>query len=183
MDPSLLTVTELTNGLRSGAAGRYPSEAAVELLIRHWTWLARPGFARDCVWAPAGESDVLFIRWDRLIAHASSEQVDLPPADRAVALIAAHLGAWTDPQADWPGLERIPPLSWLLASLPRAEVALVLAAISHAAGTHDQVDHVGEPGEGDGADRWRVTATSPRLPLGPLYQWPDPALPGLADPA
>lgn len=37
IDPTTLTVTELVDGLRAGARGSYPREAAVELLIRHWT--------------------------------------------------------------------------------------------------------------------------------------------------
>jgi hypothetical protein len=136
-DPSTVTVTELVTGMRAGAAGQYSSEAAIELLIRHWNWLAKPAFTRACVHAPHATPDVLTIVW--------------------------------------------PQLAWLLANLERPGVDLVLAAISHAAGTHNHVLHVGEPTTGGHGDQWQVTATSPRLRPGPLHPWPPPALPGLTD--
>jgi hypothetical protein len=178
-DPSILTVTELVTGLRAGAAGQYPKEAAVELLIRHWNWLARPAFTQHCVHSDDGTPRALTVSWWRLVEHAHADEIQ--PNDRAIALIAAQLGGFLDPLHVTIDMDEIPPLAWLLANLKRPEVELTLAAISHAAGAHDHVLHVGEPVSDGQTEQWRVTATSPRLRPGPLHPWPAPAVPGLTE--
>jgi hypothetical protein len=177
MDPAILTVTELVDGLRAGAAGSYPVEAATELLIRHWRWLARPEFLRACLRALDGDPELrLAVDWSTVEMHVTT--ADAPPSERAVAVIAAQLGQRPDQTASPPrptsslGL----PLGFLLTCLERRDVDMVLAAISHSAGTQDHVEHVGEP---NATGEWRPTSTSPRLRLGPLHPWPEPALPGL----
>ena len=80
-----------------------------------------------------------------------------------------QLGGFPDPLDVQIELAEVPPLAWLLASLERRNVDLVLGAISHAGGTHHHVEHVGEPVPGEAAVEWCVTSTSPRLRLGPLY--------------
>lgn len=177
-DPSILTVTELATGLRTGAAGQYPREAAVELLIRHWNWLAKPVFTQQCVHSVDGTPDALIVSWWRLVEHAHADEIQ--PNDRAIALIAAQLGGFPDPLDVTIDMGDMPPLAWLMASLQRQDVDLVLAALSHAGGTHDHVDHVGEPVRGSPAGEWRITNSSARLRLGSLHAWPEPALPGLA---
>ncbi|RMI13240.1 hypothetical protein [Cellulomonas triticagri] len=174
MDPSDLSVTELVAGLRAGAAGSYDTEAGVELLIRHWTWLATPGFVRECVTARDPDGDLLDVDWTRVAACALAPQAD--PAPRAVALIAVQLAGYPKLSSEPVSLGTLPPLAWLLRTLSRRDVDLVLAAISHATGTHHQVHHLGEP-DPDGT--WHVTSTSPRLRPGPLHDWPPPPLPGL----
>ena len=59
----------------------------------------------------------------------------------------------------------------MISGLDRGNAALVLAAISHAAGTHEHREYV--PTVLDDGTRL-VDLTSPRLGLGPLYPWPEP---------
>ncbi|VTR77238.1 hypothetical protein [Cellulomonas hominis] len=172
-DPALMTVTELVDGLRAGASGSLSSEAGVELLIRHWRWLPRPEFIRECVRAN-GAGDRLRVDWiavERYVAAVEGE-----PGERAIARIAAQLAGHRDPVATPLETMSMHPLGWLLASLTREDVDLVLAAIAHAAGSHRQIEHVGEP---DDTGRWRVTSASPRLRHASLHPWPSPAIPGL----
>jgi hypothetical protein len=160
---------ELAVGLRAGAAGSYAAEAAVELLIQHGTWLQRPDFVLECLDVDDA-GDFVGVSWALVAQHVNA--VDAQPSERAVALIAAQLGGYPEPEEPPVDIASMPPLAWLLASLSRGDVDLVLAAISHAAGTHDHVEHIGEPGA---AGEWPITATSPRLRLGSLHPWPDPA--------
>lgn len=175
MDPAILTVAELTDGLRAGAAGSYPAEAATELLIRHWTWLTRPSFLRRSLRAVHQATDLLSVDWEAV--HEYVVTAEATPADRAIALIAVGIGHLPSAEAlDAP--QPLPPLGWLLVSLERREVDLVLAAIAHAAGTHRQVEHVGEP---DSTGKWRTTSSSPRIALDVLHNWPVPSISGLGD--
>lgn len=164
------TNADLATGLRAASAGTYAAEAAVELLIRHEVWLAEPAFVDECL-EPDDAGEFIGISWARVAQHVN--RVDAQPSDRAIALIAAQLGGYPDPGELPVDVAAMPPLAWLLASLERKDVDLVLASISHAAGTHDHVEHVMEPGE---SGEWRVTPTSPRLRPGPLYPWPEALL-------
>ncbi|GEM_PF-2809400 len=169
MDPSTLPVPALLAGLRAGAVGSYLTEAAVELLIRHLTWLTRPGFVRACICALEDDREVLAVDW--IVAQRHLATAYAKPAERAVGLIAVQLGTCQDPAEAPIDAQRMPPLALLLPNLSRADADLVLAAVSHAAGTHDHVDHVGDlktTGE------WWPTATSQRLRLGPAHAWPEP---------
>jgi hypothetical protein len=105
IDPATQTVVELVDGLRAGARGSYPSEAAVELLIRHWTWLARPDFLRDCVFGE--DASALAVRWWRLVELAPSDDVE--PANRAIALFATQLGGFPEPAERPVDLEQVGP--------------------------------------------------------------------------
>lgn len=166
-DPSGLTVTELTTALRAGAAGHYASQAAVELLIRHWTWLSRPAFLRACV-EPRDPTSNPALHVDWRAARSYAESIDGPASDRAVLLIAAQIG--TLPELDIP--DSYPALGWLIPALGRADLDLILATIAHASGTHDHVEHLGERGAtGERA----VTSGTVRLALGSLH----PCIPGL----
>lgn len=157
---------DLALGLRAAAAGTYAAEAAVELLIRHQAWLTRSTFVHECL-EPDDAGEFIGISWARVAQHVN--RVDAQPSDRAIALIAAQLGGYPDPGEQPVDVAAMPPLAWLLASLDREDVDLVLAAISHAAGAQDHIEHVMEPGE---SGEWRVTPTSPRLRPGPLHPWP-----------
>ncbi|WP_147794800.1 hypothetical protein [Cellulomonas sp. Y8] len=171
-DPSILTVTELTTGMRRAARGDLRREAAVELLIRHWRWLTRPDFLATCMRLTGPDGDLVDVDWALVASYADLS--DAQPAQRAITAIAAQLAGHSAPGTLPAGPGNMPALGWLLASLDRADVALVLAGISHAAGTHLHVDRVGEPTP-DG--RWIPTATSPRLLLDALHAWPEPAVP------
>lgn len=165
---------DLARALRAGAEGSYPAEAATELLIRHGRWLARARFVQECVYALDDRADMLAVDWRAVQAYVGAAPGT--PAERAIALVAVQLGGYPDPAEAPIDLQGMPPLAWLLVNLERDDVDLVLAAISHAAGTQDHVDHLGEL---TAAGEWQMTPTSPRLRLGPLHAWPEPALPGL----
>lgn len=171
-EPSTLTVTELTTGMRRAGRGDLRREAAAELLIRHWKWLTRPHLLATWMHLSGPDSDLVDVNW--ALVATCADLSDAPPAQRAVATIAAQRAGHPAP-GDLPaGAGKTPALGWLLANLDRADVALVLAGISHAAGTHLRVEHVGEPTP-DG--RWIPTSTSPRLRLEALHAWPEPAVP------
>ena len=88
--------------LRAWAAGLYPSEAAVELLIAHGGWLRRRDFLASLVdavddgWGPRGQVvPMASIDWERVEgflaqAHASSSEAALL---RLAASLAGAEGA------------------------------------------------------------------------------------------
>ena len=139
------THTTTAVGLRAWARGSHPDEAAVELLLRGFGGrFAAPG------WPWIQTCDVPGRWWvdpdtllEELGVFSSGEQ-------RILGIVAGLLGA-TD----------TPSLADLVTGLDRGLVGLVLAAVAHAAGTHEHSDLVGGP---DGC--WRIE----RLPS--LYPWP-----------
>lgn len=90
-DPSILTVTELTTGMRKAARGDLRREAAAELLIRHWEWLTRPQFLATCMHLTGPDRDLVDVNWALVAIHADLS--DAPPAQRAIAKIAAQRSA------------------------------------------------------------------------------------------
>lgn len=164
------TPDELALALRVGAVGSYAAEAAVELLIRHGYWLGRPGFVEACLVPLDAEADTLGVDWMAVVDQVRVS--DAAPAHRAVAEIAAQIGVGLDVASTEIVAAELRPLRWLLASLDRGDLDLVLAAIAHAGGTHDQVEHVGAPTP---AGEWAATSTSPRVGRGSLHPWPPAA--------
>lgn len=137
-------------GLRVWARGMYPTEAAVELLVR----------AFGGRFAEAGRPWVKFTDQDQLDAYIDPEVlldegvdlldkgVDGPYSGserRVLAVVASLLGG-----------EPVD-LSDVMSGLDRANVALVLAALAHANGSHEH-------------SMWRPGGRSTRLPS--LYPWP-----------
>ncbi|RJT76893.1 hypothetical protein D6T63_15585 [Arthrobacter cheniae] len=142
-------VQALTNehhcGLRSWAKGTYTTEAATELLIRaHEGRFARPGQP----WIGMGS------RWPYVDFEAIEENLGgLSGGERRFLLLVASLGdggALVDLGDVIPGLDR-------------DVLALVLAAIAHAGGSHE---HSGFEFTEDG------TPTS-IVRLARLYDWPN----------
>lgn len=120
-----MTTTTVDEGLRAWARGLYPTEAAVELLIR--------GFGARGPWVkPSDDGRMFWIDTDVLVdrgvhgPHSGGER-------RVLSVVASLLGA-----------EPVD-LSDALPGLDREKVALVLAAMAHAAGSHEhahiEVDH------------------------------------------
>jgi len=151
-----LNVKELRRGIRAWSAGSYPLEAAAELLIRHDHWLRRRDFLERCALMSAGRAYVTIL-WD--IVPEVTDDLPHNRTNRAIALIAGELAGHPAPHS----------LGHTLTGLDRANLDLVLAAISHAGGTHHNVEHLGAPGDGTPAT---VTSTSVRIRLGPLHPWP-----------
>lgn len=116
----------VTRGLRKWAKGAFDQEAGVELLIRG----CGGRFARQgCPWIRTCERPGWF--WmdvSSLLEHAGA----FSGGEQRVLMIAAAL------------IDRrpIPDLAGVLCGLDRADLQLVLAALAHAAGSHEQVELV-----------------------------------------
>ena len=133
------------SNLRAWAAGAYATEAAVELLIRADLASGGSPWVRDAS-IEAPEPPNLYIDHVRLAAESAA----LAAPSRAVARIAASLlgGDSVD-------------LSVVLPGLDRDRVLLVLAAVAHAAGSHE-----------DSAPDVANGKVIGRLALGPAFAWP-----------
>lgn len=136
--------SEIVEGVRAWAKGMYPLEAGVELLIRQGR-----GIYAGAPWLyDYGERVVVDVDelLDGIGAWSGGEQ--------RVARIAASLlgGDRVDLNEDVPGLDR-------------GHLSLVLAAIAHANGSHeDSVTRYGSDGTPQGFDR-----------VSTLYPWPQSA--------
>lgn len=116
----------LIEAARSWARGSYSTEAAVELLIQHETWLHRSDFLRMGVeYAPAyysGTSYAVFC-WDTIHTGLSNGLLPCSNSEAAILRIALSL-AEGHPVDLGPAISR----------LDRTNLSYVLAAIRHAAG-------------------------------------------------
>jgi hypothetical protein len=142
---------DLALQLRAWAKGSYSLEAAVELLIRSFGGrFAQPGW--PWVRTDDGYPWIDFQEIPRAFGPLSS-------GERQLLLIAASLadGVMVD-------------LGDAVGDLDRRHLGLVLAALSHAGGTHEQTEVLPERME-DG--REIITPWGARLDLGPLHPWPD----------
>lgn len=133
------------SNLRSWATGSHAAEAAVELLIRADLASGGSPWVRDASLESA-EPPRLYI--DHAILVASSDA--LAAQARSIARLAASLlgGDTVD-------------LSSVLPALDRDHVMLVLAAVAHAAGSHE-----------DSTPRMADGKVVGRLALGPAFAWP-----------
>ena len=113
----------VADGLRSWAAGMYETEAAVELLLRVSAGrFASPG----CPWVQQSKAGVVWLDAERMtgrIGHLSGGE------QRVLAVVQALATGgplWN--------------LGGVLAGVERPELALILAGLAHAGGSHEQVD-------------------------------------------
>lgn len=143
-------------GLRAGAKGSYGLEAATELLIRALG--GRLLFLMECddeqfdgVWS--------FVEWSTVADRTAG----MSGGEQRIALIAADLAGFPDEHFELSDV----------AGLDRDNVALVLAAISHAAGTHEQRDMkaLREAAAGNRPMTRAMLTGGERLP--PLFPWPE----------
>lgn len=147
------------DGLRAWANGSYPLEAAVELLIRTG-WTRRGDFYDDAI-EGTGQPGRWWIDFDRVGAALRGER-DAPwlaasGGELRIMRIANSL-AGNGLNDTIPGLDR-------------RNMALVLAALSHANGSHEHSRIVPDP---DGPHVDENTGTRLGIErLGPLYPWPD----------
>ena len=142
--------------LREWAKGSYPQEAGTELLLRGFGGrFAAPGnpwISRGTT--PEGGSDGPWIDFAAIPEHASSGAYS--GGERRFLLLAASFG------------EGVPVvLSDILSGLDRETVILALAAVSHAAGSHQ---HSGMSFHEDGRPKAFTHRPS-------LYPWPAEPLP------
>ena len=149
---STITTSQISDALRAWAKGIYPTEAGVELLIRSgltsagYPWVQRSPDSPDRWWIDADQ-----ITADTIGVYSGGQQ-------RVLRIAAALLGGLpVDLFEDVPGLDR-------------EHLALVLAAIAHAGGSHE---HSGEL-QPDPAGKWNLNGVRHgfrRLPS--LYDWPE----------
>lgn len=148
-EPVMTTATDTAEGLRRWAKGLYPHEAAVELLIRFSGGRLLAG-----EWIEPIEDG--FVRFD---VERVSEAGYLSGGERRVLEIAASLV----------GSRHEVALTDVLPGLDRAALELVLAAVAHAAGSHEQSRTL-----------WRDDPDAPggQRPVGfeqlpPAFNWPN----------
>lgn len=132
--------------LREWAKGIYTTEAGTELLLRAFGGrFAEPGWP----WVNTDEPDNPWIDFDSIPHHTGG----LSGGEKRFLLLVASIGG---------GAPVV--LSDVLPGLDRAVMDLVLAAVAHAAGTHQQSDMV-EAKDGSISFQRRDS----------LYPWPAPA--------
>lgn len=113
--------TDLHEDLRAWAKGLYPLEAATELLIRGgWAQVGRP-------WVKERDHGGHWIDFECIPKHIGA----FSGGEQRFLMLAASLGA-----ADFDGSTRVS-LEDGVSGLDRDKVRLLLAAIAHAAGTHE----------------------------------------------
>jgi hypothetical protein len=117
------TATELAALLRIGAQGYHPDEAAVDLLIRHNTWLHRSDFVCTCVNVETGDEVAAFIDWHAAIRALNAGDLPCSTSEASVLRIAAGLGGVA---VD---------LRAMLGGLDARNIRLVAEAVMHANGT------------------------------------------------
>ena len=112
--------------LREHAGGLLADTAAVDLLARHHTWLARTDFRRHIPIGrcPTTDTPLAYIRWRAALTALTSGQLPCSSGEADILRIAAGLGA-TIPVH----------LRHVLSGLDRHNIALVTDAITHANGT------------------------------------------------
>jgi len=156
---TITTVADRNAGLRRWAAGSYPDEAAVELLIRSG-WTKRAALVTHSSATPDGTPGV-YVDWE-LLGQMLDGHIDSPilaaSGGELRVLRIAHCLASGLLQETLPGLDR-----------PHTD--LVLAAIAHANGSHQNSG----PTQATLNGRWVDNETGQRIslaPLGSLHPWP-----------
>ncbi|GAA4757464.1 hypothetical protein GCM10023328_46660 [Modestobacter marinus] len=143
-----LELVDVENALLRAAVGDYALEAAVLLLANggHWLPLLQAAGLIDLEPDPAGGETWAQVRWDDA---RSALQAGTVAGDDGQELLLRAAGSLADGQPV--------DLGDLTGDLDQASLQLLLAALAHAAGSHDQEDpdvpHFGEP-------------------LSPLVAWP-----------
>lgn len=151
-----MTTQPSPDALRTWAKGVHTSEAATELLLRAFGGrLAGAGHP----WIHRDDDDVdwWWIEWDDIPPNLGA----LSGGERRLLMIVASIGGAQVPES----------LGELISGLDRSTVALVLAAVSHAAGTQEHREYL--PSRVDDSGTLVIDPSSPRVDLGPLYPWPD----------
>jgi hypothetical protein len=145
-------IRSLPRGLRSWAKGSRTTEAATELLLR--AFVGRLGTIGHA-WVESDDAISRWIDWKDIPDNVAS----LSGGERRLLMLAASIGGGTPVS-----------LGDLITRLDRSTVALVLAALSHAARIQTQHDlriHL-QPGDPE------PTHVDDLGLVRPLYSWPQP---------
>ncbi|MHB1784507.1 MAG: hypothetical protein ACYCTE_17825 [Acidimicrobiales bacterium] len=122
LDASSLPVDELVAALRAGGHGFYSSEAALELVVAHGFWLARPDFRRfvNVTLRLDGTSLLASIDWPAV----ADDYLPSSASESSILRLACEVaGVPTDSS-----------LQELVNGLDETNLVLALRAILHAAG-------------------------------------------------
>ena len=137
--------------LRAWAKGMYTVEAGVELLLRAFDGrFARLGNP----WIEGDPTDC-WVNFPAIPDHIGA----LSGGEQRLLMIAASLGSDNEPVD----------LSHSVSGLDRGLTALVLAAISHASGSHSHTEFLPTKLENG---TLAINLESPRIELGALFPWP-----------
>jgi hypothetical protein len=119
-----MTPERLTTALRACAAGIYPAEAGVALLIGHGTFLRRDDFTtRFIEHGTSGATPMAAIDWDAAITAIANGDLPCSGGERRILQLAASLAAGTPVS-----------LHDTVTGLDDANIALFITAIGHASG-------------------------------------------------
>jgi hypothetical protein len=121
-----LTPLHLHAALRAHAGGLYAQEAAVELLIAHFSWLRRGDFLDEFVLtapSPAGGTPVADIRWLDAVGALDDGRLPCSGGEGRVLRIAASLAGGVPVN-----------LQDALTGLDTTNIGLVARAVLHAGG-------------------------------------------------
>jgi len=149
-----LDLDDLESALLRAAVGDYALEAAVLLLVNSGHWLPLLQAAGLITIALDGEADGgpwAAVQWADLDGALRTGAIAGTGGQRRLLRAAAGL-------ADGQPVD----LADLTAGVDRRELTLLLAAVAHAAGSHEQAAVVPSP---DGVP-------GPRRPVGPVVAWP-----------
>jgi hypothetical protein len=148
LDPETISPDQLATMLRSWASGLYTSEAAVDLLIAHGTWLARRDFRQALVdavddgWGRGGDVEPMAsIDWDGVPGFLDQPEVGASSSDVTILKFAASMVGAGGPSS----------LMEITGSLDETNARLVLDALAHRFGWHERgttftvTGHVGRP--------------------------------------
>lgn len=121
-----MTTDDLARALRACAAGLYPLEAGVGLLISNGTFLRRPDFTSRFIehGASAGNrTPMASIDWESAVTALNAGQLPCSAGERRVLMLSASLANGTPVD-----------LRDAATGLDDHNVQLLLTAISHASG-------------------------------------------------
>ncbi len=155
-----LSADGLAEALLRGASGMYTTEAAIRLLLAHGVWAARLAAAEFVELSDEDESEeprYAWVGWRYAVAALDAGTLTGGSgSDNWVLRIAASLSELGVPVD----------LSDAVTGLDRRNLALVLAALSHANGSHEHKDYAAKrPADGSPV----VSADTPVLELGPVF--------------
>jgi hypothetical protein len=161
---SELSAGELTEALLRGASGLSSSEAAIRLLVEHGVWPARLAAAEFITLSDEDDSDeprYAWVGWTDVVAALDAGPLTGGSgSENRVLRVAASLSGLGVPVG----------LSDTVTGLDRDNLALVLAAIFHANGSHQHKDDAAERAAG-GVPRV-IRPGTPMVELGPVVGSP-----------
>jgi len=159
-----LSGPELAEALLRGASGMVTAEASIRLLLAHGVWAERLAAAHFIELPDEDEPEeprYAWVGWRYAVAALDAGTLTGGSgSDNRVLRIAASLSELGVPVD----------LADAVTGLDCHNLALVLAALSHANGSHEHKDYAADrPRDGSPV---LITADTPMLKLGPVFGWP-----------